>query len=110
MSHLTEKEKRALRLFKERIQAALPAKLGSIMLFGSKARGDATKHSDIDVLVVMKDVSFEDKMEISGLVVDIMLETGVLLSVKKFTEAHVAAMKKNRAIFWQMVEPDLVRL
>lgn len=51
MVGLTKKEKEALALFKQRVLEAFPDQVDSIQLFGSKARGDAAKFSDIDVLI-----------------------------------------------------------
>ena len=103
-------EKKALKLFKNRILKEFPRQVKSIQLFGSKARGDALKHSDIDVIVILDQVSFEDKKQISGIALDIMMETEVFLSVKKFTTEEMREMKKGRAPFWQTIEPDLIAL
>lgn len=110
MSHLSEQETKALQLFKQRVLQEFSDRVDSIMLFGSKARGEAHKHSDVDVLVIMDDVSFDDKMAISGIAFDIMLETDVLLSVKKFARQEFQLMKEGGALFWQAIEPDLIRL
>lgn len=110
MSNLSKQEKRALESFKERVVREFADRVDSLQLFGSKARGEAVKHSDVDVLVIMDTVTFDDKMTISGIVFDIMLETGVLLSVKKFTRQEVRVMKEGHALFWQTIAPDLIRL
>lgn len=110
MKHLTAQETRALQLFKERMLEAFPSRGATLQLFGSKARGEASKHSDVDVIVVMDTVSLDDRMTVSGIVLDIMLETGVLLSVKKFSVREMHKMREGRALFWQAISPDLVAL
>lgn len=52
-----------------------------IVLFGSLARGTASKHSDIDLLILLnKELSFDEKMEISGSIYDIELEHSKIIS------------------------------
>ena len=54
-----------LRLIKRVICDVLGDRLERIILFGSRARGEGTKHSDYDVLVILKDApSVEEEMEL----------------------------------------------
>lgn len=54
-----------------------------IILFGSYARGEAKKSSDIDLLVVAHDkVKLEEKID--DLVIDILLEGGPYFSIKLY--------------------------
>jgi predicted nucleotidyltransferase len=48
---LNEKEQQALKKFGMALKEALTDNFLEVKLFGSKARGDARKDSDIDVLV-----------------------------------------------------------
>lgn len=57
-------------------------KIDSIILFGSVARGEAREGSDIDILVVAVGDRFRMRRELSGIVLDILLETGEYISVK----------------------------
>jgi uncharacterized protein len=51
---LTEAERQALARFKGALQSLLGDNLLSLRLFGSRARGEATEESDLDVLVVVR--------------------------------------------------------
>jgi predicted nucleotidyltransferase len=51
---LTEEEQRALERFKNAIRLLLKDNLLTLRLFGSKARGEGTEESDLDVLVVLR--------------------------------------------------------
>ena len=55
-----------------------------IILFGSVARGDDSKESDIDILIITKNDDDDCKIEddIYSKVTDIIVETGEYLSVK----------------------------
>jgi len=50
-----------LKEFKESLKKVYGEELRSLILFGSVARGDSTKESDIDVLVILKNISNFDK-------------------------------------------------
>ena len=58
-------------------------KIREIILYGSYARGEATKDSDIDLLVLVDDsVNPSDvRRSLSDLLFDILLEKGELISV-----------------------------
>ncbi len=51
--YLTRKERIALKAYKDYLLAKLPDQIERIVLFGSKARGDSTRDSDIDLLVAI---------------------------------------------------------
>ena len=53
-SALTPAEQEALRRFKSALQALLGDNLVSLRLFGSRARGEGTRESDLDVLVLLR--------------------------------------------------------
>ncbi len=54
MDNLTEKEKQALKELVDELKKLYGDNLSHVILYGSKARGDADSGSDIDVLVVLK--------------------------------------------------------
>lgn len=45
-----------LRAFRRKVQHALPGKVTRVILFGSRARGDARPDSDYDVAVFVRDL------------------------------------------------------
>ena len=51
---LTEAERATVERFVEREQGSLGHDLEAIWLYGSKARGDATEESDVDLLVLAR--------------------------------------------------------
>lgn len=107
MAGLTTKDKEALKLFKEKLLQEFADQIDSIQLFGSKARGEAQKHSDVDVLVILDGGVPQDRHRVNRLTSDIMLETGVLVSPKTFTKSQWQEMERDQDMFWQVVQPDL---
>ena len=65
------------------IQKFVGERLKKIILYGSYARGDYNKNSDVDIMV-LTDLSFEEIEEyrdkISDIAYDIELDTGIILS------------------------------
>ena len=70
---LSEKEEQALEKFKMWLKEVLSADLLEVRLFGSKARGDARKDSDIDVLVVISSDDWRVCDAVYSIVTDILL-------------------------------------
>ncbi|MCL1875964.1 MAG: nucleotidyltransferase domain-containing protein [Synergistaceae bacterium] len=68
MNSITQK---TLDLFVERVKKHEGDNLSRIILFGSVARGEANIDSDIDVLFILKECSFEKKREICYISADV---------------------------------------
>lgn len=65
---LSQSEARALTRLRKQLRAILPnGELKSLYLYGSKTRGDAHPHSDIDVFVVYGDVTDKQTRELMNL-------------------------------------------
>jgi hypothetical protein len=59
---------RRLRAFRRSVERALPGCVDNVLLFGSRARGDAKRGSDYDVAVLVRDLS--DRLEARRMVSD----------------------------------------
>ncbi len=75
------KVERILRELRKRFEGVYEDRLAHMVLFGSRARGDAEPDSDIDVLVVLHGaVSAGEEIErTGGIVSDLCLENDVVI-------------------------------
>ncbi len=69
--------------FIKAVQELLGKKLKKVILYGSYARGDYNKNSDVDIMI-LADLSYEEieyyRDKISDIAFDIELNTGIILS------------------------------
>ncbi|MHA1362089.1 MAG: nucleotidyltransferase domain-containing protein [Candidatus Freyarchaeota archaeon] len=68
---------------KNHLMATYGKRIRAVILYGSHVRGEPTKHSDVDVLVLVDNSlnPFEVRRHLSDLLFDILLEEGELISV-----------------------------
>jgi uncharacterized protein (UPF0332 family)/predicted nucleotidyltransferase len=85
-------ELRAIEEFKRRLLAELPGQVKDIILFGSKARGDAHSGSDIDLLVIIDRRTPEVDGVISGITAETFLEQRIDISALDFTTDQIAEL------------------
>lgn len=75
-----DRESEALKKFIEAVRAHYGARIHTIVLFGSRARGDARQDSDADVAVVLDDGDWSfwrEKMQLADLSFDPFMEFGL---------------------------------
>lgn len=85
--------KKAIEEFVKRAINTYGDRIKSITLFGSVARGTARADSDIDLLVVVDREDFRLRRELIGIAFDILLETGLDLSIKVISSSDFQARK-----------------
>jgi uncharacterized protein (UPF0332 family)/predicted nucleotidyltransferase len=91
LTHILQPDElRAVEEFRRRILAELPGQVKDIILFGSKARGDARPGSDIDLLVIVDRRTPEADDVISDITVDTLLEKRIDISALDFTSDEIA--------------------
>jgi len=93
LSHILQPDELlAVEEFKERLLAELPGQVKDIILFGSKARGDAHPGSDIDLLVIVDRRAPEVDEIISNITADALLEQRIDISALDFTSDQIAEL------------------
>lgn len=103
---MSKKLKKLLNRFKSEASTLLPEQIVSLTLFGSQARGDARRDSDIDILIVTKsnDWHFADKL--GEIAYNILLETGQYISTKVISLSHYNYLRQIHAPFIDNVLKD----
>lgn len=114
---LTAKEKNALNDYKDNLRKYYPAFVQEIILFGSKARGNYHRHSDIDIVVITNKKPNRNQWKgMIEIAVDPMIEYEVeisprILAEKEFKEwsPFIENVKKDGIKLWsQKKEKNLL--
>lgn len=78
--------------FAQLIKKRLGDRLIRVILFGSRARGDAQDDSDYDCLIVIRDMTSEAKDLIDDAAGEALLQTGAVISAFPITEQAFHSM------------------
>ncbi len=74
---------------------SLRSKIIKIYLFGSRARGTERPDSDYDLLLIVKnDFSLSDKSRLYDGVIEVLLDTGRLVSLKILREKYFEEIRQ----------------
>ncbi len=84
LSMLKPEERFAVLEFAKLIRERFGSIIKEIILFGSKARKESGKESDIDILIVLSEVSWEIKKTISELAAEENLKHDVLITTIRY--------------------------
>ena len=74
---MTPAERKALDDYVAAVRAHYGARLVDILVFGSRARGDARPDSDVDLAIILKDGDWrfwDEKWLLAGLAYDVLLQ------------------------------------
>ena len=110
VQHLTDEEWQVAMEFVERVRQQFDGQLVSIVLFGSRARGEAKSDSDMDVLVVMSSADPEVRRQIRYLAVEVWLEYGVYLSTRVWSQTHWHKLEELQTLLYQNIRRDGINL
>lgn len=107
---LKPQERTAIEVFSRRVKKALGKQLVTIKLFGSKARGDSKKYSDIDIYIIVKEKSLKIIDKISEIDVDIWDKFDVLLSPVVYTVFEETRNLEMHSFFFEAVQKEGIPL
>lgn len=84
---------KAIIWFSHKTKSKFSEKIVKIILYGSYARGDFNQGSDVDILVLTTDNSWNMKKRIMAIGFDLYPDIGVMVSAKVLTEEQFKRMK-----------------
>jgi len=107
---LTETEQQALAALTRRMHASYGSQIQSVMLFGSKSRGDAGPDSDIDVLVVLNSDDPHLCSSVRRLAARVSLEYDLLFSLWAVGRSHWERLARYRFPIYQAIQSEGIDL
>jgi predicted nucleotidyltransferase len=107
---LNESEQTAVHAFLQKLHQQYGDAIQQITLFGSKAGGESTPDSDIDVLIVVAEESWPLRDEISVIAARISLEYDVLLSPRIIGQQRWQRMMQDQFNLYKNVAKEGVPL
>jgi predicted nucleotidyltransferase len=110
MLQLTEEEQAWLDAYREALNKQHPGTVHQMLIYGSKARGQAHAESDLDILLIVKDEAAGLKRELRWIGYLLAAKTDVLPSVLAYTESEWEARRRSGSTFRKAVERDAVRV
>jgi predicted nucleotidyltransferase len=109
-STLSEKEQLLLKEFQGLLFKFFPGEIQEIRVFGSRARGQATAESDLDVLVVTQHEDYHMSDRIIDLACDLLLKHHVYISPKVMSRRHFDQLEAMDSDFLYHVKKEGILL
>jgi predicted nucleotidyltransferase len=99
----------SLNKFKSEIQDLYNEKLVSLVLYGSYARGTATKFSDIDILLVLNDMNspYEEINTTSEITINYLLDNDLNISIVPTTKKR---LEEEKLSFYRIIKEEGILL
>ena len=107
---LSAQESAMATAFVDQVLHLVGQQVSSILLFGSRARGEARPDSDMDILVVLSNLSFETKRKIRDIAADIWLEYDILLLTLVWSESHWLLHETLQTLLYKDLQRDGIEL
>lgn len=100
----------ALESYKEQLSRRFGPRLVRVALFGSRARGAAREDSDVDVLILIEGIDFQEQREAAMIAGDVAVEQGVWLSPTVYRADRYQYLLDIESPFARAVEREHVLL
>jgi uncharacterized protein len=104
---LEPNEKKALQELKNKIRLY---NIIDIKLYGSKARGDSTADSDIDVMIEIEDNDYKTKSAISNIIYEIDLEYDTFISPVYFSRMEIEEGPMSESPLYKAIQREGISL
>jgi predicted nucleotidyltransferase len=110
MLNLTADEQAWLEDYRETLDKKHPGVVQEMLIYGSKARGQAHAESDLDVLLIVKNNMGGLKRELRWIGYLLAAKTDVFPSILAYTEEEWESRKRSGSSFRKAIERDAVRI
>jgi predicted nucleotidyltransferase len=85
-------------------------RLREVKLFGSRARGEAHEHSDVDLLVMVDELTSVERREVGDHAAEALLRFDVLLAPLALSSEHFAQLRERGRTLAREVDGDGISL
>ena len=92
------------------VQERYPGAVSRLLVYGSKARGDAHAESDIDLMLIVRDQAQDLKRALRRIGYDLAATSWVVPSILARTEAEWQRLERLRSPFFAAVERDGIKV
>jgi len=106
--HLKNSELQILYKFKERVGEKMP--LHNIVLFGSRARGDGTEESDLDVMIVTDENTPQIRADLYDLTFEFDLEYAIHISPAIFSRKELEEGPLSESPLYKAIQREGIPL
>lgn len=105
---MTERDKKIISEFKQRLAREMPGDIKKLIIFGSRAGGTAAEESDLDMIafVIDKTPEIEKKMEDIAYAVMWDYDFKPIISLKVFTESQFNKARAKGFSFYKHIEKE----
>ena len=103
-------EKTALNEFKKTLTSIFGNRVKMLLLYGSKARGDYSKESDLDLFVLLDKEDYKIRDQIVDLAFSLLLKYGVLISPRVISVAEYDLLKRWQTTFIKNLDRDGIKV
>jgi predicted nucleotidyltransferase len=105
---LTPDEQAWLEVYRHALTERYPGVVNHMVIYGSKARGDAHPDSDLDVLLILKDEAGALRRPLRRLGYDLAVAFDAVPSILAYTQNEWERRKQSGSPFRQAVERDAI--
>ncbi|MFQ5685540.1 MAG: nucleotidyltransferase domain-containing protein [Candidatus Scalindua sp.] len=105
---MKDKDRELILMFKDRLPSDVKEHLKRIIVFGSRAKGEAKEESDIDVIVLVDKKTSDIERKLEDVAYQVMWDNDFkpIISLKVFAESRFNSAIKRGFSFYENVQKE----